>query len=29
MSLRIKAMDVAQVKDRPLFFDTNVLLYLF
>ncbi len=29
MSLRIKAMDVAQVKDRQLFFDTNVLLYLF
>jgi predicted nucleic acid-binding protein len=29
VSLRIKAVDVAQVKDRPLFFDANVLLYLF
>jgi len=29
MSLRIKAVDVAQVKNRQLFFDANVLLYLF
>jgi predicted nucleic acid-binding protein len=29
MSLRIKAIDVASVKDRQLFFDANVLLYLF
>jgi len=29
MSLRIKAVQVAQVKGRPLFFDANVLLYLF
>lgn len=29
MSLRIRAVDVASVKNRQLFFDTNVLLYLF
>jgi predicted nucleic acid-binding protein len=29
MSLRIKPADVASVKNRPLFFDANVLLYLF
>lgn len=29
MSLRIKAIDVAKVSDRPLFFDANVLVYLF
>jgi len=29
MSLRIKAIDVASVQERPLFFDTNILLYLF
>jgi len=29
MSLRIKAADVTHVKGRQLFFDTNVLLYLF
>jgi predicted nucleic acid-binding protein len=29
MSLRIKAADIASVAGRPLFFDANVLLYLF
>jgi len=29
MRLRIKPADVASVKDRQLFFDANVLLYLF
>ncbi len=29
MSLRIKAVDVAHVKGRQLFFDANVLLYLY
>ena len=29
MSLRLKAVDVAQVKSRQLFFDANVLLCLF
>ncbi|WP_124949632.1 type II toxin-antitoxin system VapC family toxin [Sulfuriferula thiophila] len=29
MMLRLNAVDVASVKDRPLLFDTNILLYLF
>lgn len=29
MMLRLNTVDVASVKDRPLLFDTNILLYLF
>lgn len=29
MSLSVRAGDIASIEGRPLFFDANVLLYLF